>query len=199
VSTPRRPGDSTTAADGDDHGALDGAPTEPHHALADTDPAEPAPLEGAATEPDARAAGRRQAGRAPLNAHERLRGLSLAQQLKVARDGEASERMVLERLYGKAVWEALLRNPRLSHPEVAHLARMGALPRPLIELIVANPGWLQSPQVRRALLANPRLGGEQIDKVLRATPKNELRLVPSQTAYPLAVRSAARKFLPATR
>lgn len=129
------------------------------------------------------------------NPHEKLRGLNLAQQLKVARDGEVSERIVLERLYGKAVWEALLRNPRLTHPEVAHIARMGALPRPLIELIVSNLGWLQSPQVRRALLTNPRLGNEQIERVLRQTPKNELRVVPNQTAYPLGVRAAAKKLL----
>ena len=131
----------------------------------------------------------------PKNVHERLRGLSLAQQIKLAHNGEVSERIVLERMYGKNVWEALLRNPRLTGPEVARLARMGALPRPLMEIIVGNGGWLQIPEVRRALLANPRLGNDQIMKVLRLMPKHELKLAAVQTAYPMAVRTVARQLL----
>ncbi len=129
------------------------------------------------------------------NVHERLRGLTVAQQHRVAREGETSERVVLERLYGKTVWEALLRNPRLSVAEVTRISRMGALPRPLLELIVANPAWTAAPQIRRALLGNPRLPRDLGLKLLRSLPKHELKLVPKQTAYPQAIRTAARKLL----
>lgn len=135
------------------------------------------------------------AERVPLNAHERLRGLTVAEQLKVAREGEINERMVLERLYGKTVWEALLRNPRVTLPEVTRIARMGALPRPQLELIVGTAAWLTSGQVRRALLQNHRLTREMVEKVLRATPKHELKLIPKQTAYSSGVRDAARRLL----
>lgn len=133
--------------------------------------------------------------RLPANVHERLRGLTLAQQLKVAHHGEVSERIVLERLYSKNVWEALLRNPRLTGPEVARIARMGSLPRPLLELVVNNGGWMQIPEVRRALLSNPRLGTDQIIRILRLLPKHELKLAAIQTAYPLAVRDVAKRIL----
>jgi hypothetical protein len=129
------------------------------------------------------------------NVHARLRGLSPVEQTRVARDGETHERIVLERIYGKAVWAALLQNPRLSHPEVARIARMGALPRPLVEVIVGNAAWLKSPEVRRALLSNPRLAADQIPRVLRLLSKQELRLVPTQTAYPVSVREGARRLL----
>lgn len=131
----------------------------------------------------------------PANVHERLRGLTLAQQIKVAHHGEVSERIVLERLYSKNVWEALLRNPRLTGPEVARIARMGSLPRPLLELVVNNGGWMQIPEVRRALLSNPRLGTDQIIRILRLLPKHELKLAAMQTAYPHAVRDAAKRLL----
>lgn len=131
----------------------------------------------------------------PKNVHERLRGLTLAQQIKLAHNGEVSERIVLERMYGKNVWEALLRNPRLTGPEVARIARMGALPRPLVEIIVGNGAWLQIPEVRRALLSNPRLGVDQITKVLRLMPKHELKLATMQTAYPMSVRDTARRLI----
>jgi len=127
--------------------------------------------------------------------HERLRGLSLHEQVKKAHSPDASERMMLERMYGKAVWEPLLRNPRLTAPEVARLARMGTLPRTMLEVIVGNGSWLQIPEVRRALLSNPRLGTDQILRVLRLMPKHELKLASTQSVYPHAVRDAAKRLV----
>ena len=137
------------------------------------------------------------APRAPIakNLHERLRGLTLAEQVKKAHSPDPAERMALERMYGKAVWEALLRNPRLTAPEVSRIARMGSLPRPMIEVIVGNGSWLQVAEVRRALLSNPRLGTDQILRVLRLMPKHELKLASTMTAYPHAVRDAAKRLL----
>jgi hypothetical protein len=125
--------------------------------------------------------------------HERLRRLTIAEQIKTAQTGEVHERIVLERLYGKTVWEALLHNPRLTGPEVARIARMGTLPRVLLEVILGNGGWLQIPEVRRALLSSRRLGTDQILRVLRLLSKHELKLACVQTAYPPAVRDAARR------
>ena len=65
---------------------------------------------------------------------------------------------------------------------MSRIARYGALPRVLLEIILANATWLQVPEVRRALLANPRLGTDQALKVLRLTPRHELRLAAVQTA-----------------
>jgi len=129
--------------------------------------------------------------------HERLRGLPLIEQIKRAKGGTVTERTLLERLYGKNVWEALLRNPALSAPEVARIARMGSLPRPLLEIIFGNGGWLQVPEVRRALLSNPRLGTDQIIKLLRMMTKQELKVATMQTAYSMAVRSQAKTMLKA--
>lgn len=148
----------------------------------------------AASGPDAALAGDDAAGN-PAHPYERLRHLSLPQQLKKAHSGELQERILLERMYGKNVWEALLRNPRLTAPEVARIARMGMLPRPLIEIIVNNAAWLQIPEVRRALLVNPRLQTDQILRVLRFLPKHELKLVAVQASYPFPVRDAAKRML----
>ncbi|MGE5183147.1 MAG: hypothetical protein ACM31C_13845 [Acidobacteriota bacterium] len=150
-------------------------------------PAEPEPE----PEPDPDAEGPKIA----LNVQQRLRGLTLAQQVRIAQRGEVQERIVLERMYGKNVWESLLHNPRLTGPEVARIARMGTLPRVLVEVIVGNGAWLQIPEVRRALLSNPRLGVDQIVRVLRLLPKHELKLAASQTAYPFAVRDQAKRML----
>jgi hypothetical protein len=127
--------------------------------------------------------------------HERLRGLSAVEQSRIAREGSISERTALEKIYGKAVWEPLLRNPKLSQPEVARIARMGNLPRPLLEVIVGNAGWLSAGIVRRAVLSNPRMTLQMVDKVLRSLPKSELKMVPKQTVYPAQVKEAAKRLL----
>jgi hypothetical protein len=126
---------------------------------------------------------------------EKLRHLNAAQQLKVARRGELADRIAVERLYGKQVWEALLQNPRLSIPEVARIARKGTVPKPLLEQILEHPGWIKADAVRRALLSNPKLGADAVMKLLRATPKHELKIIERGTAYGGAVRDLARKLL----
>lgn len=132
---------------------------------------------------------------APGSVHDRLRHLPLAQQIKRAHSGDLQERILLERMYGKNVWEALLRNARLTAPEVARIARMATLPRPLLEIVLNNGAWLQIGEVRRALLGNPRLQTDQILRVLRILPKHELKLAAVQTSYPYPVRDAAKRLL----
>jgi hypothetical protein len=127
--------------------------------------------------------------------HVRLRGLTFAQQIKHAASPDPQERIMLERYYGKNVWEALLRNPRLTPPEVSRMARMGTLPRTMVEIIVSNGAWLQMPEVRRSLLNNPRLSTDQILRVLRMLPKPELKLCSTMTVYPYAVRDAATRLM----
>jgi hypothetical protein len=127
--------------------------------------------------------------------HEKLRHLNAAQQMKVARTGELAERITVERLYGKQVWDALLHNPRISVPEVARIARKGTVPKPLLEVILENGAWIKADSVRRALLSNPKLGAEAVLKLLRITPKHELKHIDKGTAYGMAVREAARKLL----
>jgi hypothetical protein len=130
---------------------------------------------------------------------DKVRNLSHSGQQKLAREGDQGERTALERIYGKAVWEPLLQNSRISVVEVARISCKGSLPKPLIELIISNASWLSNAQVRRGLLTNPRLGREQIVRVLRAMPRHELKLAPKQSIYGSAVREAARKLAGAAR
>jgi len=129
------------------------------------------------------------------NIYARIRQLSLPERQKVARQGLLSERVALERTFGGSVWEALLQNSSLTVPEVASIAKKGTLSQPLVAVIVANGGWLASGEVRRALLGNPRVNGVQLDRVLRATPKSELKQIAQMSPYRSQVRMAAKKML----
>jgi hypothetical protein len=127
--------------------------------------------------------------------HDRIRSLSVPEQLRLAASGTLGERTALERMHGPAVWESLLRNARMTVPEVARIARKGSLPRPLIDLIAANAPWVAAGEVQRALLSNPRSSPAVVMKVLGAMSRHDLMMVPQQTAYPEPVRAAAKKRL----
>ena len=154
--------------------------------------ADAAPAQDAPDAPDAES---ETDERGAQSLQERIRGLSLTEQQRMASGGSMQERIVLERTFGANVWEALLGNPRLTIPEVAKIARKGTLPRPLVENIAGHPSWLAAPEVQRALLGNPRTTAEIVTRVLRSMSRGELVLVPQQTAYPQGVRAQAKKLL----
>lgn len=180
---------------GDAHasGGAERAKTDDVDAGADTNDADTNDLDA---EPDDDGADGSSAPR-PLAAvvGDKLRGLSAADQIKRALRADLAERVQLARIYGKGVWEALLRNPRISAPEVMRLARLGSMPTVLLEQICTNGTWLAVPEIRRALLGNPRLPVEHVPRILRMLPKQELRLVPTQMSYSSIIREHARRLL----
>ena len=109
------------------------------------------------------------------------------------REGDHAERVALERTYGKAVWDVLIRNSRITAPELTRLARNRNLPKKIIDALTGNVGWLASSDLRRALLMNPQVTGTALEKVLRAVPKLELTRIATQTTYPQNVRRAVKK------
>lgn len=129
------------------------------------------------------------------NLYERIRQLGLRERETTARQGGLTERVALERCYGSSVWEALLQNPQLSVPEVAHIAKNGTLSIPLVSVIVANHAWLANAEVRRALLSNPRATGAHLDRVLKAMPRTELKQLVQASPYRTQVKAAAKKLL----
>jgi hypothetical protein len=122
---------------------------------------------------------------------QRIRNMSAADRGRVAHGSSLEDRVLVERIFGSAVWEMLLRSSTLTPPEVANIARKGSLSVPLIELVADNPNWIRQDVVRRALLNNPRIPPHTIMKVLHAVPRNELKIMAEgATTYPAKVRSA---------
>ena len=163
------------------------AAAEPGPPVADEAPAD---TEGAALE-----TGRAFAVNRPRNVHERIRTLSLRERESTARQGTLAERVALERCFGASVWEALLQNPQLTSPEVMRIAKNGNLPKPLVGQIVSNAAWVAKPEVQRALLSNPRVAGQHLERVLRAMSQADLTRVAQQSSYRMPVRAAAKKLL----
>jgi len=143
----------------------------------------------------ARPSSRAPDSRRGVTVHEKVRKLTPAAREKLARTGNLAERVALERAFGASIWDGLLENNQITGAEIAKIAKNGMAPATVLSHIAANAGWLSKPEVRRALLANTRLPAAQVERVLRALPPTELRLVPAQAAYPAGVRATARRLL----
>jgi Tfp pilus assembly protein PilZ len=129
------------------------------------------------------------------NLYDKMRSLSPLERNELARLATLPERVALERCFGGSVWEALLQNPQLTTREVARFAKSGSLPTNLVSLIVANRAWLADSAVQQALLANPRVGGAHLDRILRGLPQTEIVRISTHTSYRLQVRTAAKRLI----
>jgi hypothetical protein len=129
------------------------------------------------------------------NIHQKVRTLSAPERERLARSGSQAERVALERAFGATLWEALLSNPQVTSPEVAKIAKNRTAPAPILQIIVGNRNWLNRPEIRRGLLSNTRLQAGQIERVLAACKRSELKQLQKQTAYPQRVRQAVAKLL----
>jgi len=132
---------------------------------------------------------------AARNLHDKVRDLSISEREAMARSGSLPERVALERRYGSSVWEGLLHNPQLTPREVARMAKSTSLPTTLVNLIVANKGWLADSSIRAALLQNPRVTGAHLDRVLRALPQSELTHISEQNSQRMQVRTGAKRLI----
>jgi hypothetical protein len=135
------------------------------------------------------------AGKPLRTIHDRIRQLSLQERDQTARHGPITDRVALERAFGSSVWEGLLQNPNITPPEIARIAKMGTLPKPLVNVIVNHAAWIAIPEVQRALLSNPRCGGADLERVLRAIKPSDLARIAQQSSYRGEVRSAALKLV----
>jgi len=127
--------------------------------------------------------------------NENEEAMFAANRLKTARDGEIADRIRLERKFGKAVWEELLKNPRITRGEVARIAKKGNLPVTLRRIILSNSGWMADAQVRRAMLSNTRMDEGEIRQVLRSVPQAELRRMSKDARTAPKVRRVALKMI----
>lgn len=132
---------------------------------------------------------------AARNLHERVRTLDLTAREAMARQGSLPERVALERRYGSSVWEGLLHNPQITPREVQRMVKSTSLPTGLVNLVVANRGWLSDPAINQALLGNPRVSGAQLERVLRALPQADIQRVAEQSSVRMQVRQAAKRLI----
>jgi hypothetical protein len=133
--------------------------------------------------------------RKDLNAWDRVRDLTRTEKLLLAPKADRSERAVLIQENDAQVLYSLLKNPRITTDEVARISRSSLLSAVTAELISKTTQWATSPEIRAALVHNPRTPSSLALRLLPTLPESEIRQIAKATAVSQALRQAALRLV----
>lgn len=148
-------------------------------------------LEALLASPSARAGG----GKKDVSDWDRLRAMTRTEKLLHAARAERLDRLILVQDADPQVLLALLKNPRLMLDEVVRVAKSATLTYQTAELILKTSQWASSPEVRAALVHNPKTPQTFALRVLPTLPEAEIRAIARGAATSMALKQAALRRL----
>jgi hypothetical protein len=126
---------------------------------------------------------------------DRLRGLSRTERLFLAARADRTERLVLVQDNDPQVLYALLKNSRITVDEIVRVAKSAWLTYQTAELILKTNQWASSPEVRVALVHNPKTPQAFALRLLPTLPEAEVKNIARGRATSMALKQAALKRL----
>ncbi len=87
---------------------------------------------------------------------ERIRALSVTEKAMLAMKCDLAERRVLMQDNNPKIQEFLLRNPKLTDPEIAWMAKNPMSAIPTLMTIVQHKEWMSGDSIRQGILTNPK-------------------------------------------
>jgi hypothetical protein len=155
--------------------------------------AEPVPDDaGDDQEPTADAGGTRPERR--QNTWDIVRSLPQIDKILLAVKAERIERALLLQDSDPRVLLSLLRNPRLTVDEVARLAKSSSLSFQIADVIMKAGQWMGSPDVRLALVQNPKTPPAFALRILPTLPESEIKAI-AKGGTSMALKQAALRRL----
>lgn len=91
-----------------------------------------------------------------LSKYQRALEFGVSDKIKLALTGDKEWRSIFLKDNNKLVSAAVLKNPRITDGEVLMIAKNRSANEELIRLINLNREWVKNPEIRKALVMNPR-------------------------------------------
>jgi hypothetical protein len=85
-----------------------------------------------------------------------VKNMSVKDKMILAPKADRADRAILLRDLNASVARLLIRNPRITESEIAQIAKDFSVPADVLEAISKNRKWVQNPEVRLAVVKNPR-------------------------------------------
>lgn len=127
----------------------------------------------------------------------RIRDLNVAQKVRLAMMGNATERGILIRDTNKIVARAVIRSPAVSDSEAMIYAKNKALLDEVISYIATNKKWIRHYQMKLALVQNPKTPTGEAMRFLSHLRVNDLRTVARSKGIPGPIVKAAKQLIKA--
>jgi len=91
-----------------------------------------------------------------LSKYQLAQSLGIAEKIKMALTGDKEWRKILVKDSNKLVSSGVLKNPRLTEPEVLTILKSSVQNDEIIRIICANKEWVKNYQIRKALVENAK-------------------------------------------
>ncbi len=125
----------------------------------------------------------------------RIRDLNVAQKVRLAMMGNATERGILIRDTNKIVCRAVIRSPAVSDSEAMIYAKNKSLLDEVISYIAGNKKWIRHYQMKLALVMNPKTPTGDAMRFLNYLRVNDLRMVARSKGVPGPIGKAAKQLI----
>ena len=91
-----------------------------------------------------------------LSKYQVAQTLGIGEKIKMALTGDKEWRKILVKDANKLVSGSVMKNPRITEPEVLYILKCGVQNDEIVRLICANREWVKNYQIRKALVENPK-------------------------------------------
>lgn len=128
-------------------------------------------------------------GASAAESREALKKVSAAHRVALALRGQAREREFLRRDPDPNVLQALVRNPRITLPEIINIARVPHLLPTTLEIMATDPRWLQDDELKIMIATHPRVTFQTADRIVSGMSDILLQRLLSRSGLQPAVRA----------
>ncbi len=91
-----------------------------------------------------------------LSKYQIAQVMGIGEKIKMALTGDKEWRKILIKDSNKLVSSGVLKNPRITEPEVLNVLKSGTVNDEIMRLICANKEWVKNYPIRKALVENPK-------------------------------------------
>lgn len=127
--------------------------------------------------------------------HQKISRMTVAEKINAALMGSQEERAVLVRDSNKIVARAVLQSPKLSDPEVEHIATMKNVSEEVLRLIATNRKFIKSYEVVRSVVNNPRTPIDAGLSLINRLNGKDLKDLSRNKNVPEVIRSMGAKLV----
>jgi len=130
-----------------------------------------------------------------LTVTQRIMRLRTNQKIMLAIKGGKEERTILIREANRLIQVNVIRNPRMTDGEVAHIAQMRSVSEEVLRIITMNREWMKKYAITKALVLNPRTPLPLAMQHFKRLLEPDLKLMMRDKNIAEVLRREAKKWL----
>ena len=130
-----------------------------------------------------------------LSKYKLLQNMAIGEKIKMAMVGDKEWRTLLIKEANKLVSTAVVKNPRITEPEILAMAKSSELNEEVIRLISINKDWIKLYPIRKALVENCKTPLPKALRFLMTLNEKDLVTLAKSRNVPSAVSRQAQRYI----